>query len=97
MTVYHSGGEFATDQFAANVATGSVTPFTALYAHNGLLCTNAESNSSGIVAYMTQAPGAYPSGVPGVDTTTYDYATYVGDQALGGDNTNQYIEYKLVI
>lgn len=97
MTVYHSGGEFATDQFAANVATGSVTPFTALYAHNGLLCTTAESNSSGIVAYMTQAPGAYPSGVPGVDTTTYDYATYVGDQALGGDNTNQYIEFKLVI
>jgi len=95
MTVYHSGGEFATDQFSSNVS--SSTPYDALYAHDGLLCTAAESTSSGIVAYLTQAAGAYPSGVPGVDTTTYDYSTYVGDQALGGDNSNTYLEYKLVI
>lgn len=95
MTVYHSGGEFATDQFSANV--NAQNPYTALYANAGLLCTAAESNVSGIVGYLTQTAGAYPSGVPGTDTTTYDYATYVGDQALGGDNTNTYVEFKLVI
>ena len=87
MTVYHSGGEFATDQFSANVSAS--TPFTALYANNGLLCTAAESIASGIVARLTAAAGAYPSGVPGVDVN--------GDQALGGDNSNTYIEFKLVI
>lgn len=87
MTVYHSGGEFATDQFSSNVSAAS--PYTALYANNGLLCTAAESNVSGIVAYLTQAAGSYPSGVPGTDIT--------GDAALGGDNSNTYIEFKLVI
>lgn len=95
MTVYHSGGEFATDQFSANVLTEVSTPYTALYANDGLLCTEDESITSGIVAYLTQAAGAYPSGVPGIDTTG-TYGT-TGDQALGGDNTNTYIEYKLVI
>jgi len=88
MTVYHSGGEFATDQFSANVS--AATPYTALYAHSGKLCTAAESIASGIVARLTQTAGAYPSGVPGTDLTT-------GDQALAGDNTNTYIEFKLVI
>lgn len=88
MTVYHSGGEFATDQFSANV--GSVTaPMTALYANAGLLCTAAESTTSGVVARLTKVAGYYPSGVPGTEVN--------GDQALSGDNTNTYIEFKLVI
>jgi len=87
MTVYHSGGEFATDQFSSNVSAS--TPFTALYANAGFLCTAAESTSSGIVARLTVAAGSYPSGVPGVDIN--------GDQALSGDNTNTYIEYKLLV
>lgn len=87
MTVYHSGGEFATDQFSANVA--SATIMDPLYANAGLLCTAAESTSSGIVARLVQAAGSYPSGVPGVDTN--------GDMSLGGDNSNTYLEYKLVI
>jgi hypothetical protein len=37
MTVYHSGGEFATDQFAANVS--SANPGDDLYAANGVLDT----------------------------------------------------------
>jgi len=94
MTVYHSGGEFATDQFAANV--GSATPYTALYAKNGILDTSGEGGN-GIIAYLTQAAGYYPSGVPGVDVN--------GDQALGGQVTapgganynNMYIEFKLAI
>jgi len=87
MTVYHSGGEFATDQFSANVS--AATPYTALYANAGLLCTAAEATGSGIVARLTQAAGSYPSGVPGVDVN--------GDQALSGDNDDTYIEFKLVI
>jgi len=86
MTVYHSGGEFATDQFNANVA--SATILTALYAYEGLLdTTNAQSDI--IVGYLTKLDGSYPSGVPGTDIN--------GDMALSGDNTNTYIEFKLVI
>lgn len=88
MTVYHSGGEFATDQFVyANV--GSATPYAALYAFNGLFNAGTDTQSSGVVAYLTQAAGAYPSGVPGTDVN--------GDMSLGGDNTNTYIEIKLMI
>jgi len=91
MTVYHSGGEFATDQFDANVA--SATPLAPLYALNGVLST-INTQSAVVVGYLTQADAAYPSGVPGTDTT-------YGDIALGGDATggtaNVYIEFKLVI
>ena len=106
MTVYHSGGEFATDQFTSNTA-GS-TPYAPLYAYNGLFHSVTDVQTSGVVAYLTAAAAAYPSGVPGVDTTSYDATTYVGDQAMGGEVTagaapagaaynNTYIEFKLVI
>ena len=85
ITVYHSGGEFATDQFSANVASATIGD--ALSANAGDLCTAAESIASGIVGRLVQAAGTYPSGVPGVDLN--------GDQALGGENTNTYIEFKL--
>ena len=88
MTVYHSGGEFATDQFATNVASAAV--MSALYANNGVLDTTDEAGTKTyVVAYLTQADGYYPSGVPGIDIN--------GDIALGGENSNTYIEYKLVI
>jgi len=95
MTVYHSGGEFATDQYASNVASSTI--MDALYANaSGVLDTvdAVGGTSLPIVARLTQAAGYYPSGVPGIDTN--------GDQALGGDgggvaNANQYIEFKLVI
>lgn len=86
MTVYHSGGEFATDQFATNVA--SATIMAPLYAQNGVLET-LSTQSQVIVAYLVKAAGTYPSGVPGVDLN--------GDQALTGDNSNTYCEIKLVI
>jgi len=86
MTVYHSGGEFATDQFHTNIA--SATIMDPLYAVSGSLAT-ADSQSSGVVAYLVQAAGAYPSGVPGIDIN--------GDIALGGENSNTYIEIKLVV
>jgi len=93
MTVYHSGGEFATDQFASNVADS--TPMTLLFARAGVLDTKDEDGfqtvaAGGVpVAILTQPAGAYPSGIPGTDLN--------GDQALGGDNGNTYIEIKLLI
>lgn len=86
MTVYHSGGEFATDQFNANVASSAI--MLPLYAYNGVLDT-VNAQSSVVVAYLVKAAGTYPSGVPGVDLN--------GDQALTGENTNTYCEIKLVI
>ena len=87
MTVYHGGGEFATDQFAANVS--SATAGTALYGYNGLLDTNDGHSTSTIIARVLKAAGTYPSGVPGVDLN--------GDMALTGDNSNTYVEFQLLI
>jgi hypothetical protein len=86
MTVYHSGGEFATDQFATNVASAAI--MTALYAKSGVLDTD-NAQSSIIVGYLTKVDGSYPSGVPGVDIN--------GDQALSGENSNTYVEFKLTL
>lgn len=87
MTVYHSGGEFATDMFVANVASAPI--MSALYGVNGMLSAVDTNLTGKIVAYLIQADGPYPSGVPGIDIN--------GDQALGGANSNTYIEIKLVI
>lgn len=86
MTVYHSGGEFATDQFAVNVASAAV--MASLYAFNGVLDTN-NAQSNVVVARLITVDGAYPSGVPGTEIN--------GDMALSGDNGNTYIEIKLTI
>ena len=87
MTVYHSGGEFATDMFNSNVA--SATVMAPLYAVSGQLDTVDTQSTSQVVAYLVQSAGSYPSGVPGVDIN--------GDQALGGENSNTYCEIKLVV
>jgi len=85
MTVYHGGGEFATDQFATDVLTTDVGEL--LYGDaNGVLAAAVVGTA---VAVLTKAAGPYPSGVPGVDVN--------GDQALSGDNSNQYIEFKLLV
>jgi len=87
MTVYHSGGEFATDMFASNVATAAI--MAPLYGVNGQFETFDTHSSGVIVARLIKADGAYPSGVPGTDIN--------GDIAMGGENGNTYIEVKLVI
>jgi hypothetical protein len=89
MTVYHSGGEFATDQFDSNVA--SAAPGAILYAVNGVLATNDAHSSTVKVAILTQVDSTYPSGVPGTDIN--------GDAALSGDDAtnNKYVEIKLLI
>jgi hypothetical protein len=98
MTVYHSGGEFATDQLSSNVA--GITTFIngpiTLYAVDGMLETvQRTGETGGAVAKLLSIPGTYASGVPGVDLN--------GDQALGGNNAGVYTgagvyaEIKLVI
>lgn len=85
LTVYMAGGQFATDQFETDVESANVG--VKLYASsNGKL----QATSSGdAVAVLTKAAGSYPSGVPGTDIN--------GDLALSGDNSNQYIEFKLLV
>ena len=103
ITVYHSGGEFATDMFAANVA--NATTMTYLYANDdAVLDTNVNGDTwKGIgagtwtvppVAILTRVDGYYPSGTPGIDIN--------GDQALAGSgdgtgSSNAYIEFKMII
>ena len=90
MTVYMGGGEFATDQF--ETAVEASLPGDPLYASaNGKFTTAAVG---AVVARLTKAAGAYPSGVPGTDIN--------GDMALPGvgpdtDNPNMYIEFKLLV
>lgn len=80
MTVYHSGGKFATNRFNA----GTYSVGDALYAASDGDFTNVASTSMQIVAYLTKVPGAFESGVPGIDVN--------GSITLGS-----YIEFKLVI
>lgn len=85
MTVYHGGGEFATDQFEADVLNADVGD--PLYAStDGTLQASVSGNP---VAILTLGADSYPSGVPGVDIN--------GDMALKGDNGNKYIEFKLLV
>ena len=89
MTVYESGGEFATDQFEADVETADIGD--PLYVSHAGKLTNTGTT---VVARLTRAAGAYPSGVPGTDIN--------GDMALRGagpdtDNPNMYIEFRLTV
>ena len=91
MTVYHSGGQFYTDQYeTTNLAGASV--MTPLYAKNGSLDTVDQDDGTSLpqVAVLLTVPGQIMSCVPGVDID--------GDIALGSEQTsNNYIEIKLSI
>jgi len=100
ITVYHSGGEFATDQFTkgsggTDLSDGSHVGVCLVANSAGLLCFGYDTVGLTIaghrqpVAMMTKAAGTYPSGVPGVDLN--------GDMALKGDNSDTYIEIKLLV
>jgi hypothetical protein len=88
ITVYHSGGKFASNQFvtAPTLAWAVGLP---LYidgspaADEGKLTTDV-SASTQVVATCLKVPGAYASGVPGIDIN--------GDLTLGS-----YMEFKLEI
>jgi len=87
MTVYHSGGKFATDMFTANA--GNAAPGTALYCNGSGNLDTADAGSGVVVARSVAGAANYPSGVPGTDIN--------GDQALSGSNSAGYMEIKLVI
>lgn len=82
MTVYHSGGSFASNMFESL----SYVPGEALYVSSNGKLTNVASSSGQVVAVCTKAPGAYDSGVPGLDTSN-------GSMQLSGS----YIEFKLLV
>jgi hypothetical protein len=91
MTVYHSGGQFYTDQYSTEVAALTGADMMApLYAVAGVLHTADTESTSMVVARLLTAPGQIMSGVPGVDIE--------GDIALGSEQTdNNYIEIKLEV
>lgn len=90
ITVYHNGGEFATDQFEDDVLD-AVTGVN-LYASAGGKLQAGASGSA--IAVLTKAAGPYPSGVPGIDIQGGQFG---GDMALKGEQNNQYIEFKLLV
>jgi len=95
ITVYHSGGEFATDQYSNTPTTLDAAAVGAfLFANSaGVLCyadaDGKDDTGKQLVAQLTRGAGTYPSGVPGVDLN--------GDMALKGDNGDTYIEIKLLV
>jgi hypothetical protein len=90
LTVYHSGGKFATDQFVTtNLDAAHLGQFLLVSESTGTLALDGATKTANTVAQLVKAAGTYPSGVPGVDLN--------GDMALRGDNSNQYIEFKLLI
>jgi len=96
MTVYHGGGTFATDQFVdTNMTAANLGHYliadetTGTLKYGGANMGTLYTADTPPLAQLTGAAGSYPSGIPGVDIN--------GDMALKGDNTNQYIVYKLLI
>jgi hypothetical protein len=63
MTVYHSGGVFASNEF--DTASGGIGVNDPLYVNASGNLTKTPGFQ--IVAYCTVAPGPYESGVPGTD------------------------------
>lgn len=74
MTLYHSGGKFATNMFVSGL---TYNPGDALYVSKGTTPANvgkltnasADNDSGQVVAYVVRVPGPYDSGVPGLDAT----------------------------
>ena len=61
LTVYHSGGEFWSDQYEGNL---NVLPAADVYVSANALLTES---GSVVVGRLIEGPTDYPSGVPGTD------------------------------
>jgi len=81
MTVYTSGGKFATDEYDTT-REDSLTPGTKLYTNNAGLLSDV-AGAGNVVGIVVSAPAAYPSGVPGTDIN--------GSMSLG-----TYLIFKLI-
>jgi hypothetical protein len=82
ITIYHSGGTFATDLFESTV--DSADPPAALYSSENGYLTTASGNGQ-VVGTVTAAVQAWDSGVPGVNTSN-------GSMSLG-----DYVTFKLEV
>ena len=83
VTVYHSGGKFASNQYEPSPVAAYAVGQPLYVSANALLTPDASANSQ-VVATLTALPGAFASGVPGIDIN--------GSITLGN-----YIEFKLEI
>ena len=92
LTVYHSGGEFITDQWTS-VTTNDIGKYLKVSvagdANDGTLIVDGTSVTTNSVARLLSGPGMVESGVPGTDIN--------GSTAMGGANSNQYITIKLLV
>ncbi len=80
ITVYHSGGRFATNRYGTIVST----PGLPLYVDSDGLLTTTSAGAAFVVGTLLVVPGAYDSGVPGIDVN--------GSLTLGN-----YLEFKLEV
>ncbi len=110
MTVYHSGGEFWTDQFETTQDTGGAattfTPGTAVFASRAGTATNqglfsdqvvadSVNGESALVAIAVTSPTGYPSGVPGTGPNAVGFSALPeGGNSLSWGN---FLHIKLTI
>jgi hypothetical protein len=65
ITVYHGGGKFATNRYG----TVATTPGVKLYVDGDGKTTTTSAGDAYVVGRLVTIPGAYDSGVPGLDTS----------------------------
>lgn len=82
MTVYTTGGKFATNEYDLSVNNWAVG--NALYVNASALLTNVASANAQVVGTLVAIPGPFASGVPGIDIN--------GSITLGN-----YLEFKMEI
>lgn len=75
MTVYTTGGLFGTTEYDT---AQTYVPGTKLYSTSAGKFTNQDGGSARIVGYVSKAPNAYPSGVPGVDSPAVENSMSLG-------------------
>lgn len=83
LTVYQSGGKFATDIYEDTV--DSAVPGNLLYTSDNGKLTTASAGDENIVGICTAAVAEWDSGVPGIDT------------AKGSITLGDYVEFKLTV
>lgn len=97
VTVYHSGGEFETDQFlntgtaldATKIGTVLIADSTGILKYGYADISACITAAKQPVAILTSNAQAADSGVPGTDVG--------GSMAVRGDNSNKFIRIKLLV
>jgi hypothetical protein len=84
ITVYHSGGKFATDQYDTTILDYAIGDALYSTAAGKLSNDPVGGGNAQVIGYLVGLPGPYMSGVPGTDIN--------GDMSLGN-----YLVFKLII